>query len=374
MLKKSLNPEECRKFFFEFWPTKFNGHAPIFSQDGNNIVTQNNTVEPNFVHVMPIGLKKINCRLYFNTTPENSCKFGELLLEASAKNNIPIYFKFDTEGCRNDSMLIYTNYEQVQEIVNIVKKIEKKYPKLFIGANKSGVFTAKIDDIISYGEEPQYKHSSFNSERSEAIESFIAKEKQKACKFIGNFNGKLQNSQWELLNLKEYIIYRLSSSFLDTLEQTQQNIRQGNFPRFVNQQNVQDYISIETNIYEQCKKEIPVNIMSQFQDAAEKIVKDLKQGFSPNTPHIQFATKRTSLIKNQIEAKSMKEKGFFIYNHPINLNLERKLFDVFDIQSKILNDVTEDKLQPFFDDHHCSLRKPYLNTETEQELNSVLGL
>lgn len=375
-LKKSPTPEEIKKFFFVTYPNTTGNSYFLHSQSGEDVI-RNNDVLDDFIHVYPFGYpKKIDCRLYFNTTPENSCKIGELLLEECFKRHLRAYFKFDTAGDRNDSMLIYTNYEHVNQFVEIINKIRKKHPKLFAGAEKSGLLTAKVDDCIFFGEEPEYQHSSFNAERADAIDEFIKSELAQARRAIGNYTGNFRTRTGENLNLKDYIIYRLKASYMETLEQTQLDIKNGIFPRHINQTNVKDYIEIENHIYNECKKRLPDHVEKTINENAEKIIEDFKNGRRPVVPSVEYKTLRLGLSGyNKIyEQNLLKKHGYLRYAQRINLDIEKKFFDIFNIQKTIKNHVTLENLEPFFNKHHCSTNYPHLNTETDAEFAQIQGL
>lgn len=214
--------------FFEVCPKVLGEYAPLHAQGGENPHLCNGEIVENFIHLYPFECpKQTNCRLYLNTIPDNSCKIGEYLLEECYNRNLSVYFKIDTGGARSDSMLIYTNYDMVDTFVKILEKIKNEHPELFIGATKSGVFTAKVNDFISYGEEPAYRHSSFNLERSRAISDYISAQLSQARQQIGNYSGTFLTRTGEKLHMREYLIYRLKASFLETLQQIQDNIKKG---------------------------------------------------------------------------------------------------------------------------------------------------
>ena len=376
-LKPNLSPEECQHFFFEVCPKVLGEYAPLHAQSGENPHLSNGQIATDFIHIYPFEyVKTINCRLYLNTTPDNSCKIGEYLLEECFKRKLRVYFKFDTEGARNDSMLIYTNYDRVNDFIQILEKIKTAHPELFDGAVKSGVLTAKVNDFISYGEEPEYKHTSFNAERSEAIEEYIDNEVRKARINLGNYTGTFQTRTGDVLHLREYLIYRLKASFLETLQQTQDNIKKGIFPKRINQANVRDYIEIETNIYNACMRQIPDFVLQNIEANVDKIIVDLKRGLKPVAGRIDFRTQRTSLsMYNPDYAKSVLQKqGYLPYHVAIKLDIQEKLFNMFNITSQIQKNITLETLEPYFSKHHCSVLYPHLNTETAKELNSGVNV
>ena len=140
-----------------------------------------------------------------------------------------------------------TNSKTVDRFIEILNKLKKEKPALFNGATKSGIFTAGINDFISYGEEPEYKHSSFNAERASAIDSFFDQEIANFRQRIASFQGEFTNRFGRKLKLRDYIYYKLETAFLDQLNERQQNIKKGKFPSFVTNRNVNNYINTGNN-------------------------------------------------------------------------------------------------------------------------------
>lgn len=376
-LKPNLSPEECRKFYFETCPQVLGEYSPLHAQNGEDVILNDGRVTPDFIHIYPFErASEINCRLYLNTTPDNSCKIGEYLLEECYNRHLRVYFKFDTAGTRNDSMLIYTNYQKVSEFVEILEQIKQQHPELFVGATKSGVLTAQVNDFISYGEEPEYKHSSFNAERAAAIDEFTKNEIARARIGIGYYSGNFTTRYGDVLNFRNYLIYRLKEAFLETLETTQANIKNNIFPKRINEANVKDYIEIETKIYNACKTQIPPFVMENIEKNVDKIISDLKQGLRPNCGSIEFRTQRTnlSMYAPDYAKKKLAEQGYLPYNIYIDYDIQKKLFGMFNVTERISKNTTLESLEPYFKKHHCSVCHPHLNTETEQKLNSNLNV
>ena len=374
-LKKNPKPQECKEFFFENCPQFLGDHAPVHAQKGFDIIDENGNVYHDFVHVYPFEYpSKIDCRLYLNTTPENSCKIGELLLKECYKKHLRVYFKFDTSGLRNDTMLLYTSYERVNDFVEMLEQIRNKHPQLFVGAEKTSLLTARVNDFIAYGEEPEYTHSSFNSERCDAIDNFVDSQLSKARMSIKSYNGVIQTSKGEKLELRYYIIYRLKESFMESLAQTQQNIKNKIYPNNLDKKNLKSYIEIQNNIFATCQANMPQYAVEQIEKQTDRILNNLKFGARASSTYtLYFKTTKTELFnfeKDYID-KQMKTRGYLEYPVTVHFNIEEKLFSVFGSKQKILNEATLENLEPFFEKNHCSVNNHFLNTETEAQLKTL---
>jgi len=374
-LKKHLNPQECREFFFVTCPQILGDPPPVHAQQGGDPLDDNGNVYRDFIHVYPFEHpSKIDCRLYLNITPENSCKVGEILMKEAYKKHLRVYFKFDTTGSRNDTMLLYTSYERVNDFVQILQEIKKKRPELFSGAEKTSLLTAKVADCISYGEEPEYKHSSFNTERCDAIDEFVDSQLSKARMSIGKYNGVIKSTNGEKVSLRDFVLNKLKETFMEVLTQTQQDIKKKIYPDNIEKKNIKSYVEIQNNIFNSCQTNMPKYIVDQFEKQADRIVNNLKFGArTSSTFSIYFKTVKKELFNfsDDYINNLIKSRGYLDYPITIRYNMEEKLFSMFSAQQKIYNSITPENLQPYFDKHHCSLTHHYLNTETEALMSGL---
>ena len=119
----------------------------------------------------------IEHRLYLNT---NSTDTHELLcyfIEKCDKYKIPYYYKFDFEGRRDDTIVIYSDTERLKDYIKILREIKQEHEELIGRCKNPPILTAKIDGWIGYGSEPdrtkEGKLQSFNGVRSPLIYSAI---------------------------------------------------------------------------------------------------------------------------------------------------------------------------------------------------------
>ena len=370
--KSNMTPMDCEKFIFEVYDREFSGSGlrPLNSQSGR-IVDEDFA---DFVHVYPFIMpRNISCRLYLNLKPEYILELGKILTEKCYQKHYRIYYKFWTGmNDRNDTFLIYTNYNRVQKIVDILKEIKNEKPEIFAGAEKSSGILSMIDGFIGFGEEPVYKHSSFNSERGESFDEYFRELLKKQAKLIRNYTGTIHNSKGEDLHLREYLKYRLEESFKETLRARQIEILNRQYPEtYKTDKQIGDYIAIQTKIYEKCKDKLPDFVEKQVDDNVEKIITNLKSGIFPNNPNIVFKTQRISLsgFTEKYAQEVIKKYGSLNYYFELDLDLRQKLFEIFNVRKKIDNEISEESIKPYFDKHHVSIKNPSLNLETEIELD-----
>lgn len=174
--KENMNAENCYQFMHYGYDKvlKDCDIRPMLCQNRNQEpINIQGGVYPDFIHCTPFQrYDNTSCRLYLNVKPENISALTEKLLETCLNKRCRVYFKFWTNNNRSDTFLIYTNYNRVQKMVDILKTIKSENPKLFEGCENINPLLINIDNFIGFSEEPQYKYSSFNGERADAIEEF----------------------------------------------------------------------------------------------------------------------------------------------------------------------------------------------------------
>lgn len=153
-------------------------YFPIYDQTLGSFF--DGRIRNGFYHIKPNvkfqNFNDTNCRLYLNLDVKNALKFGGLLSDDCMEKDIPLYFKFWTgKNERNDPFVIFTNYDHVQDIVDIIQKYEMSNPELFVGASNANPFLARVDENIFFGEEPARKGASFSRVRANAIDAFFKK-------------------------------------------------------------------------------------------------------------------------------------------------------------------------------------------------------
>ncbi len=367
--KNNMTPLDCEKFFLETFDNEFSESDELrpASIQNKKIVDVN---DADFFHVYPFTRARTDCRLYVNLKPKNSIKLGNILMEKCREKRYKLYFKFWTGNDRNDSFLIYTNYGRVQDMVDMLNGIKAEHPEIFDGAEKTSKLLPLIDGYIGFGEEPVYEHSSYSWERGLAYDEFFTDSMRKQWKEMGNYNGLITNSLGQQLNLKDYLVYLLERSFKETIRTRQIEILNRQYP-YKTAQQIRDYIEIQKNIYEKCKDRTPDFLKQQIEEKAEKIIKSLKSGACPKDCYLTFKTQKISLLNcSEYHAREhLKKNGSVDYSFELDLNPRQKLFDVFGVEKKISQEITEEALKPYFEKHHVSIKNLFLNTETQHELD-----
>ena len=120
--------------------------------------------------------KKLLCdvRLYLDIKPKNIAKLANILVEDAIKNDLPLLFKIAINKNRNDNVVLYTNFEEFDEIVNLVERTKENYPELFEGCKVKNPIMATYKKYMGFGEEP-LGMGSYTSNRVEVLEYMFNK-------------------------------------------------------------------------------------------------------------------------------------------------------------------------------------------------------
>lgn len=350
------------------------GGVPLSKDKNGSII-----VRKDFVHTYPFVKSNganIDCRLYLNLKANNIKPVAEKLMEQCFKDKKgKLYFKHWTADDRNDTFLIYTDYEKAQYYVDVLKNMKKESPHLFVGAEKTNPFLATIDGFIGFGEEPTYTHSSFNAERSEALNEFLGDEYKKERKKIGNYKGALTTSNGLNVDLKNYMMIKYKEAFKDSLRKAQEDILNGNLPKKYqdDKKASQNYIDLQNNLWDACRNDMPTSLMGEFEKLADRAIEDFKLGRAIGSGcGIDIRTKKRELFDNNpYYDKELSEKGYLRYTYRYEFDMDKHLFDIFGADKRIESRITDENLKPYLEKHHISSINPALNIESEATLSKV---
>lgn len=358
MKKENMSPKACQMFFHSvdnYEKLKSFGLLPIFNQKGVEYTMDGyEHVRPFTKHFAP---QIIDCRLYLNVTSKNALALGKELTNKCLKDGVDLYFKFWAsaykQNARNDSFLIYTNYNDVEKFVSMLREIRKEKPEIFKDVKVTNPLLANIDGFIGFGEEPAYKHSSFNAERSTAIEEYLSNAKKHIYKKMGNYTGAIgdidtcaiQDQRIRSLTLKEYIKYEIVDSFKSFSEKEANKIMTGKsaLSKADSKQMVEFFNAMHS-------KTMPAYFSDQIEKISDKAIEKLQCGVNP------YSSNRVLMFDGKIKW--------------IDTNISEKLVKAFQLEDIIVKHMTKEKLKPYFEKQHVGIDTPFLNLETEKEFES----
>ncbi len=338
------------------------------SQSKEGFIGSNRTYQ-DYIHVSPFPLKvSPQCRLYVNLKSENVARVSTELLNRCQRDKKRVYFKFNTYDNRNDAFVIYTDYEQAEYFIGALKELKQQHPDWFSGTEKISPAMGVIDGFVGFGEEPVYKHSSFNSERAQVIDEYLSIKLQQARKYMAASGITLTNRNGEILDLRNYIIYRTKENLKQQIANNQTRLQHGDCPRSI--RNVQVYGQILSDMLGRFDR----NIYPEAQIAryADECIATLKQGGRVGKFVLQIKTTRLGLTFSDSKAvRDIDTQGYTTLDLTVEASLMAKLENVFDIKGSLVRNVDEQLLRSLCQKHHVSYNNIALNLETEREIDNL---
>lgn len=111
-------------------------------------------------------------RLYINTDGVEDFVVYMFVKECINKN-LPYYVKYSPNTPRDDMIVIYSNTDNLDDYIEIVKKIFKDNPWLDKYMFEPPILTGKINEYVGYASDPSDKKESFHQRRAKIIENSI---------------------------------------------------------------------------------------------------------------------------------------------------------------------------------------------------------
>ena len=112
---------------------------------------------------------KTECRLYLNVKSKNVLQLTKEVLVKAKKQALPFSFKVSLMDDRNESMVFYSDYEHVADLVQMLDEIKEHIPYCFEGADQIPAYMGKVHGYLGFGEEPIASNTSYTKERARAL-------------------------------------------------------------------------------------------------------------------------------------------------------------------------------------------------------------
>ena len=161
-----------------------------------------------------------NCRLYLNLPANKIVGFVKEFTDRAYMENMPCNIKFLTCDDRCDTVIIYTDYENVENIVHEIEYIKKEYPSLVEGVGAVNVMLGKYNDYIGYGESPEDGSTYFHS-RAQALEAIkkVASLDIVKDNFVGKENKIIFRSDGKNYTPTEYLTFLIEKMAVRLVEE-----------------------------------------------------------------------------------------------------------------------------------------------------------
>ena len=158
-------------------------------------------------------------RLYLNTDSLDTFKLVNYLTQKFDEHKLPFYFKFDTGGYRDDTVVIYSETETLAEYIDILREIKLEHPDLGARLMSPPLLTGKIDGWIGYGSEPAKlpdgSNTSFNEVRTKLLEPIVDRNTKKWIMDHRMMKIKYKDM---MIPFQEYFARKVIELFINRLE------------------------------------------------------------------------------------------------------------------------------------------------------------
>ena len=153
-----------------------------------------------------VGNFPIEHRLYLNVDSKQLHEVSRHFINKCEKKGLNFYFKIAEYSKRDDTMVIYSDTENLPNFIEVLEEIRKEHPEIVPAFQEPTLLSGRINDWLGYGSEPLSEHNSFNNIRSEIIEKSINE-------IMKNWYKANQQSTFKykgkILTFSEYIATRL---------------------------------------------------------------------------------------------------------------------------------------------------------------------
>lgn len=164
--------------------------------------------------------ENVEHRLYLNTDPLDTLKMATLMVQKFKEKDLPYYFKFDSAGRRDDTIVLYTPTDKLDLYTNLLKEIIKENPDIASRLQRPPVLTGLIEPWLGYGSEPSVdkdgNNRSFNSVRAPLIEKTISKAVKK---WMGENLNKYMDYKGQKITVQQYFNIGLYTVMMKELQE-----------------------------------------------------------------------------------------------------------------------------------------------------------
>lgn len=109
-------------------------------------------------------------RFYLNLKKDKLLDFAREFVDKAYMTEFPALLKVLNNDYRQDSIVIYTDFEYAQIVLDVIEEIKKDTPSIFDGVGKVSTLLGSINDYIGFGEQVKNNLTYFSS-RCQALSS-----------------------------------------------------------------------------------------------------------------------------------------------------------------------------------------------------------
>lgn len=162
--------------------------------------------------------ERSDIKFYLNAGPD-TYKVAYLFQKECIKNKVNYYYKVadpsQDETSRIDKMCIYSNFEDAQVFLDIIKKIKAEHPE--IKFSKPPIFSGMIDGYIGVGQDNLDENSEFKESFNYGMSYIIMEAKKETFKDVeGSIFAAVKKDQNLLFKFRDNIIKQAELIGMDT--------------------------------------------------------------------------------------------------------------------------------------------------------------
>ena len=173
-----------------------------------------------YVNAKKEEVPNVEHRLYLNTESVDTYKMATIFVEKCNKHHLPYYFKFAQDEVRDDTIVIYSNTENLTKYIDVLQEIKREHPQLVSRTKEPPILTGQIDGWIGYGSEtsrdPNGEKQSFNQVRSKCVERALDKATVKWI--IDHKDIQIRMRDGKTMSFQELFTAKIAQKMMETLE------------------------------------------------------------------------------------------------------------------------------------------------------------
>ena len=366
-----LTPEYIEKNggYYKFFTEDFKN---LFSSKELRAIKDQSFMCGGFLHIYNlIKDNKKTVRLYVNVKAENIIPLANEVARYCWQTNLPMHFKFAQFDNRNDPFLIYTSYQNAQKYVDLLKAIHQRSPQLFEGAKQQSPLLATVKDAqyIGFGEEPEKAKSSFNTERA-ILFKMVNDERNKAIHSLWD-NNKHVIVDEKNLNMDQYLEYVIMQQLIKKTDEEIEKILSGKTKNALSPKEVAEFLKGQRELINLIKNG---TYNKKIHLLAEEYKKQLEHEYDMKHPLTNDKTLRLVITTTNSFYAGQKPNNTNEYKWKILINggdIDEALMKVSPgLKEKFIQNIHDPEVQKqYLDINHISTVYPYLNIETQRELD-----
>lgn len=162
---------------------------------------------------------RFEVRLYLNLPSNQHISFAKEFVDRAYLSEFPSLLKILNNDYRSDNIIIYTDYEYAQKVVDVINDIRKENPTMFEKVGEVSTLLGSIDDYIGFGEQLESRATYFSS-RCKALSSMHSVAGRQLLKsgIVGEEKKIILRADGNQFTPTEYLEFLLEKNIIKLVE------------------------------------------------------------------------------------------------------------------------------------------------------------